>query len=96
MHTLGPVDFEWDEDKAASNLQKHRIDFADAVGVFDDPLALAMPDDDTSEERFIALGLDMLGRLLVVIYTFRGEKIRIISARRATPAERRTYEGNLP
>lgn len=96
MHTLGAVDFEWDEDKAASNLQKHGIDFADAVGVFDDPLALSMPDDDPSEERFIGLGMDMLGRLLVVIYTFRGEKIRVISARRATPSERRTYEGNLP
>ena len=96
MHTLSEVDFEWDEDKAASNIQKHGVDFADAVGVFYDPLAFSMPDDDPNEDRFIGLGNDTLGRLLVVVYTFRGEKIRIISARRATPAERRTYERNLP
>jgi uncharacterized DUF497 family protein len=90
------VDFEWDEDKAASNLQKHGVDFADAVGVFDDALAFSMPDDDPGEDRFIALGTDTLGRLLVVVYTFRGEKIRIISARRGTSSERRTYERNLP
>jgi hypothetical protein len=90
------VDLEWDEDKAASNIQKHGVDFADAVGVFEDPLAFSMPDDDPDEDRFIGLGTDTLGRLLVVVYTFRGEKIRIISARRATPSERRTYERNLP
>ncbi|MGH8611383.1 MAG: BrnT family toxin [Gammaproteobacteria bacterium] len=55
-----------------------------------------MPDDDPGEDRFIGLGIDPLGRLLVVVYTFRGEKIRVISARRATPSERRTYERNLP
>lgn len=95
MHTLAKVDFEWDEDKAASNLRKHGVDFADAVGVFDDPLALSMPDEDPGEDRFIGLGTDMLGRLLVVVYTYRGGKIRLISARRATPSERRTYEGKL-
>jgi len=96
VHTLGDVDFEWDEDKAASNIRKHGVDFADAVGVFDDPLAFAMPDDDPIEDRFIGLGNDTLGRLLVVVYTIRGEKIRIISARRATPSERRTYERGQP
>lgn len=95
MHTLGEVEFEWDEVKAASNIQKHGVDFADAVGVFEDPLAFSMPDDDPAEDRFIGLGTDTLGRLLVVVYTIRGEKIRIISARRATPSERRTYERNL-
>jgi uncharacterized DUF497 family protein len=90
------VNFEWDEDKAASNIQKHGIDFADAVGVFDDPLAFSMPDDAPGEQRFVGLGTDILGRLLVVVYTFRGEKIRIISARRATPSERKTYQRNLP
>jgi hypothetical protein len=64
--------------------------------MFDDPLAFSMPDDDPGEDRFIGRGTDVLGRLLVVVYTFRGEKIRIISARRATPSERRTYERNLP
>jgi uncharacterized protein len=90
------VDFEWDEDKAADNLRKHRVDFADAVGVFDDPFAFSMQDDDPGEERWIGLGSDTLGRLLVVVYTFRGEKIRIISARRATQSERTTYLRNLP
>jgi len=95
VHTIGVVDFEWDEDKAAGIFRKHGIDFADAVGVFDDPLASSMPDDDPGEERWIGLGTDTLGRLLVVVYTFRGKKIRIISARRATPTERRTYLRNL-
>ena len=84
--------YEWDEEKAIANLRRHKIDFADAVGVFDDPYALSMPDATPHEQRFIALGIDLLGRTLVVIYSHRGERIRLISARRATPAERRTYE----
>lgn len=96
MHTINTVDFEWDADKAASNLRKHGVDFADAAAVFDDPFALSMPDDDPDEERLVGLGTDALGRVLVVVYTFRGEKLRIISARRATPSERETYEENLP
>jgi hypothetical protein len=86
------VDYEWDAAKAESNLRKHKVDFADAAGVFDDPLALSMPDPDPREERFLAIGADPLGRTLVVIYTHRGERIRIISARHASPAERRAYE----
>ena len=96
MHTIGAVDFEWDAGKAAGNFRKHGVDFADAVGVFDDPVALSMPDDDPGEERWIGLGTDTLGRVLVVVYTYRDEKIRIISARRATPSERETYQRNLP
>ena len=64
--------------------------------MFDDPLAFSMPADDPGEERFIGLWMDTLGRLLVVVYTFRGEKIRVISARPATPSERNTYQRNLP
>lgn len=86
------MDFEWDEAKATSNLKKHGVDFADAVGVFDDPLALSMPDDSPDEQRFVGLGADGLGRVLVVVYTLRGYKVRIISARRATPSERKRYE----
>lgn len=86
------MDYEWDAAKASANLRKHKIDFADAVGVFDDPFALSMPDPDPNEQRFIALGTDLLGRTLVVVYAHRGERIRIISARQATSAERRTYE----
>ena len=86
------MDYEWDAAKAESNLRKHKIDFADAVGVFVDPLALSMPEPDAREERFLAIGADFLGRTLVVVYTHRGERIRIISARQASPSERRAYE----
>jgi uncharacterized DUF497 family protein len=86
------MDCEWDEAKAASNLRKHGVDFADAVGVFDDPLALSIPDDGSDEDRFIAIGSDFLGRVLVVVYAHREERIRVISARKATSTERTAYE----
>lgn len=86
------MEFEWDEAKATSNLRKHDVDFADAVGVFDDPFALSMLDDGTGERRFVGIGTDLLGRVIVVVYTFRGDKVRLISARRATPTERKRYE----
>jgi uncharacterized DUF497 family protein len=73
-------------------LQKHGVDFADTAGIFDDPFALSMLDDDADEERCIAIGSDFLGRVLVVVYAYRGERIRVISARRATPTERNAYE----
>ena len=83
------MNYEWDEEKATGNVRKHKVDFADAVGVFDDPHALAMRDSAPDEERYVAVGADLLGRILVVVYTHRGERIRIISARRATPSETR-------
>jgi len=83
---------EWDPAKAARNLRKHGVDFADAADVFFDPLALSMPDEDPDEARFVAIGADGLGRLLVVIYTWRDDAVRLISARRATASERRQYE----
>lgn len=87
------VEFEWDADKAAANLRKHGVDFADAVLALEDELALTVEDPDSEyEERFITLGHDPLGRLLVVAYTWRGERIRPISARKATGQERRRYE----
>jgi len=92
VHTLTSVDYEWDLPKAAANLKKHGVDFADVVGVFEDPLALTVPDDRHEEARFVTVGTDFLGRLLVVAYAFSGEKIRIISAREALPSERRRYE----
>ena len=88
------VDYQWNQDKARVNLKKHGVDFADAVGVFADPLALTIEDMDSLEEsRWITLGADFLGRLLVVVYTYRGEDIRIISARKVTKKERDCYEG---
>jgi uncharacterized protein len=88
------IDYEWDPDKAATNLQKHGISFADAVSVFSDEFALTMADEVADEERFVTLGMDAFGRLLVVVYTWRGEqRIRLISARKATGPERKQYEG---
>ena len=86
------MEFEWDPDKAASNFRKHRVRFAEAATVFDDTELLTMPDDDPDEDRFVALGMGSMGRILVVIYTPRGERTRIISARRATLRERSQYE----
>ena len=85
--------FEWDSIKATSNKKKHGVDFADAATVFYDTLAVTILDDELSKDRFITLGTDALGRLLVVVYTWSEERIRIISARKATRRERGEYEG---
>ena len=83
----------WDSSKAEENLAKHRIAFADVEPVLSDPLALTTEDPDAEDERrFITVGSDAFGRILVVIYTYRGEtQIRLISARRATQTERGAY-----
>jgi uncharacterized protein len=87
------MDFQFDPAKAAGNLRKHGVSFADAETVFIDPLALHRIDPDAEgEERFVAVGAGSAGHLLVVVYTLRGEAIRLISARRATPVEIRAYE----
>ena len=87
------VEVEWDARKAASNLRRHGIDFADAATVLYDELAVTVADEERDEERFVTIGMDALGRLLVVVFTWRGDRMRLISARRATPRERRQYEG---
>lgn len=86
--------FEWDEQKATSNLLKHGIDFDNAVGVFNDPMALTYPDPDHSlgEIRLLTFGYSKDGKLLAVIHTERGQNIRIVSARKVTRHERTTYE----
>lgn len=84
--------YQWDVDKALANLRKHGIDFADAVAIFADDLAITIPDDRFDESRFVTMGLDSFGRLLVVVYMVRNEDLRIISARRATRRECRQYE----
>lgn len=84
------MDAEWDERKAASNRRKHGIDFADAVTVLHDDLALTISENVAGEERFVTIGADALGRVLIVVYTWRGP--RLISARKATAAERTQYE----
>ena len=84
----------WDPAKAKANIRKHGIRFADAVLALDDPEAITLIDgeSDPIEQRFVTLGLDPQGRLLVVVYTWRGEDIRLISARPAEPHERKEYE----
>jgi uncharacterized DUF497 family protein len=87
------VDYEWDPSKSRANFAKHGIHLADAVASLEDDLALTRRDAFTEdEERWITLGTDGFGRLLVVVYTLRGSRIRLISARRATVRERREYE----
>jgi len=86
------VSFEWDEQKRQLNMRKHRVEFADAVSVFEDPDAITLPGDYTEEEeRFVTLASDLFGRILVVVYTWRGDAIRLISARKATASERKQY-----
>ena len=90
----GPLPFEWDRRKAVLNLAKHGISFDEAVTTFGDPLSRMIddPDHSVSEERSILLGQSDRGRLLVVLFTERRGSIRLISARRATPRERRWHE----
>lgn len=86
--------YEWEPAKAAANLKKHKVDFADAALSLEDPNALVATDPDaSSEERFICLAADPEGRVLVTVYAHRGDNIRIISSRLASPGERRRYEG---
>ncbi|MEP7009714.1 MAG: BrnT family toxin [Acidobacteriota bacterium] len=86
--------FQFDPAKARSNLAKHNISFADAEGVFEDILTVHQSDPDAEgEERLIAVGLGSGGVILVVVYTLRGEDIRLISARRATHHEVKDYAG---
>ena len=88
------MQFEWDEEKAEVNLQKHKIGFEEAKTVFGDPFSITVddPDHSTDEQRYIDIGKSSSGKLLVVVYTERGNKTRIISCRKATPTERKNYE----
>ncbi len=88
------MQFEWDPAKAAENLAKHGVSFEEAATVFRDTLSVTGEDPDHSvdEERFVIFGVSTSGRLLVVAHTERGDTIRIISARPATPGERKIYE----
>ena len=90
----GPLAFEWNPRKAAPNLAKHKVSFEEAVTAFGDPLGQIIDDPRHSadEERFVLLGRSDRRRLLVVMFTEHGEAIRLISARIATPRERRRHE----
>lgn len=88
------MEFEWDAVKAATNLDKHGVSFAEAMTVFGDPLEVTIPDPDHSIEefRFVSVGRSEADRVLVVAYTEREGRVRLISARAAAPTERRKYE----
>jgi len=88
--------FEWDTDKARLNLKKHGLSFDEASTAFRDPLSKTIEDPlhSENEERFVLIGRSIQGRLLVIVHTERGERIRIISARLATKRERLGYEEN--
>ena len=83
---------EWDSKKAQSNFKKHGISFTEALTALEDERAITIEDEYSGERRFVTLGLGESGRLVVVVYTYRGEVIRIISVRKATTAERAAYE----
>jgi hypothetical protein len=88
--------FEWDAGKARASLRKHGVDLADTVAVFEDERGLTMRDELTAvdEQRYLTMGTDMRGRILVVAYTWRESRIRLFSARRATASERQPYLAN--
>ena len=88
------MEFEWDPAKGAANLTKHGVTFSEASTIFGDPFEVTIPDSAHSEgeARFLSLGLSAESRLLVVAYTERAGRIRIIHARVAAAKERNTYE----
>jgi uncharacterized DUF497 family protein len=90
------MEFEWDDAKAEANLRKHGVSLAEAATAFADPLAAIFPDPDHSDDevREILVGYSERGRLLIVSFTERPPNLRIISARVASPAERRNHEEN--
>lgn len=84
--------FQFDPAKAKSNFKKHKVSFADAEGVFYDPYAIQQEDPFSTEQRWVAVGRGNNDQILVVVYTFRGNDIRLISVRRATGQEVADYE----
>ncbi len=86
------MQFEWNLDKANSNLKKHGVSFNEASTVFNDPLSVTFPDFSYGEERYVIIGLSSASRILVVCHTDRADRLRIISARESTRNEQRFYE----
>lgn len=88
------IEFEWDDEKAEGNVNKHGVSFEEGATIFNDPMIATVfdPDHSKREERYISIGVSVQGRLLVVVHTERKERIRLISCRKATSTERKTYE----
>lgn len=91
MKTVHVGEFEWDEDKARANERKHGVSFSEAMAAFLDNRAFSAPDKE-HPDRFILIGMSLKLRLLFVVSAERGDRIRIISARKASPAQRKVYE----
>jgi len=90
------MEIRWDPQKAEANFRKHKIRFSDAESVLFDPMTLTIEDQIIDQEqRFLSVGSDVLGRILVIVYTYTGDTIRLISARKATPKERKYYEKGI-
>ena len=86
----------WDPNKAEINFKKHRIRFSDAEAVLFDPFAMTLEDHDVaSEKRYVTVGSDVVGRIIAIVYSYRADTIRLISARKATPTERKQYEKGI-
>ena len=87
------MNITWDPKKAEINFKKHKIRFSDAETVLYDPFAMTLEEQDISDEqRFVTVGSDANGRIVVVVYSYSADDIRLISARKATPTERKQYE----
>jgi uncharacterized DUF497 family protein len=90
---LQGIDFEWDQEKAFSNQQKHGVSFQNACGVFFDPFVVSLEDETSEgEERYSVVGVTSDWQILYIVYVWRGNTIRLISARLATSHERKRYE----
>lgn len=86
--------YQWNPEKAKSNFKKHGVYFSDAVSVFSDDFGITKKDDSSIEERFVTIGMDAFGKIMVVVYTWRDDEIRVISARNAAPSEIKQYFGD--
>jgi uncharacterized DUF497 family protein len=88
------MNFDWDLRKAEANFKKHGVRISESLPVFEDDYAITITDDesDPNEQRFVSMGMGVKGRILVVVYSYRGRRIRIISARLAEAHERSQYE----
>lgn len=86
----------WDPKKAESNFKKHKIRFSDAEMVLYDPFAMTLDEQVVAaQQRFVSIGSDAVGRVIVIVYSYRADTIRLISARKATPSERKQYEKGI-
>ena len=95
MHTI-TMEITWDSVKAKSNRLKHRVFFSEVESVFYDPHTISLEDPDSEgEPRHVSIGVDAVGRVVVVVYTYRDSVIRLISARKASKTERKIYEKGI-